>query len=154
MNKFVWAVALALAAIGCEKKEQQMTIPPRPAAQVTVAAAEARDVPIYLDEIGRTAGVETVTIQPQVTGKVTQIHVEYCSIRSPIDGRTGQHLIDVGNVVSSSGPNGGTNMLVIQRLEPIYSDFTIPEQHLAAVRQRMSDHTLKTQVWLPGEESN
>src|SRR2546421_11721013 len=74
MNKFVCAVALALAAVGCEKKEQQMTIPPRPAAQVTVAAAEARDVPIYLDEIGRTAGVETVTIQPQVTGKVTQIH--------------------------------------------------------------------------------
>jgi multidrug efflux system membrane fusion protein len=83
-----------------------------------------------------------------------QLDLEYCQIRSPIDGRAGQHLVDVGNVVNIAGPNGGTNMLVIERIEPIYADFTVPEQNLSAVRQRMNDHTLKTQVWLPGEESN
>src|SRR5688572_1084366 len=39
-----------------------------------VAQAISRDVPVYLDEIGRTVAVESVTIQPQVSGRVTEVH--------------------------------------------------------------------------------
>src|SRR5205823_4588664 len=36
----------------------------------------ARDVPIYLDEIGKTVSVESVSIVPQVGGKIIRTHVE------------------------------------------------------------------------------
>jgi len=58
-------------------------------------------------------------------------------------------LVDPGNVVSSSGPDGGTKLLSLQRLEPIYADFTVTEQDLARVRQAMAEHPLKAHVWVP-----
>ena len=237
----ILATAMLLAIVaGCKKEggagAGTMQMPP---AVVNVAGAEAHDVPRYVQEIGRTTAVESVTIQPQVTGKVVQIHfadgamikkgdllftidarpfqavldqavatlaqkqatqkwaqsefnrvqglkgtgavsssdveskqnalavaeadvqaaqaaleksrldVEYCKITSPIDGRAGQRLVDPGNVVSDSGPDGGTKLLSIQRLTPIYADFTVNEQQLSDVRASMKDHPLKTQVWVP-----
>src|SRR5207248_7619695 len=72
-------------------------------------------------------------------------------IKSTIDGRTGQDLVDIGNVVNARAPDGGSKMLVSQRLDPIHADFTIPEMHLNSVRSAMSDHMLKTQVWIPDQ---
>lgn len=46
----------------------------RPPAPVTVASAVTQDVPIYLDAIGKTVAREVVSIQPQVSGRVTKIH--------------------------------------------------------------------------------
>src|SRR6266513_3675204 len=73
----------------------------------------------------------------------SKLQLSYCYIRSPIDGRAGQRLVDVGNVVnpggssgngSSSGTSGSSNsLLVIERLDPIYADFTISQDKLAEV---------------------
>src|SRR5207302_5965984 len=41
---------------------------------VTTTKVVARDVPIYLDEIGRCVAPEIVSIQPQVSGKIVAIH--------------------------------------------------------------------------------
>lgn len=82
-----------------------------------------------------------------------KVQLSYCYIRSPIDGRTGQRLVDVGNVVnpggssSQSGNNGG--MLVIERLDPIYADFTISQNDLSKVQQQMREGSLKAEVRLP-----
>src|ERR1700721_771808 len=38
---------------------------------VTVVAATAADVPLYIDEIGQAVASESVTVQPQVTGMLT-----------------------------------------------------------------------------------
>src|SRR5690242_13808859 len=59
-------------AIGCKPK-QQMTMPQRPPAPVTVAVAKAQDVPVYLEEIGKTTASEYVTIQPQISGQLKDI---------------------------------------------------------------------------------
>jgi multidrug efflux system membrane fusion protein len=212
----------------------------RPPAPVTVATAVAKDVPNYLDEVGKTAAREVVSIQPQVSGRITEIHftdgadvktgdllftidprpyqaqldssvaslaqakanlewakiefgrvqslvntkaisksdydskqnavdvaqaqvgqgeaavetaklnLEYCSIRSPIDGRAGQRLVDLGNVVS---PNTGS-LLIIQRLDPIYADFTVTESDLSAVQSNMAHGTLRVEVRLPDDPSH
>src|ERR1700687_1590776 len=58
--------------IGCAKKD-----PPafeRPPAPVTVVAATSQDVPFYLDEVGRCVAREVVSVQPEVSGRVTEIH--------------------------------------------------------------------------------
>ena len=80
-----------------------------------------------------------------------QVQLAYCYIRSPIDGRAGQTLVDVGNVVNPGNMGQKTSMLVIQRVDPIYADFTIPQNELSAVQRNMSQGTLKAEVRLPDE---
>ena len=217
---------------GCGKKEPARF--ERPPAPVTVAAAVVQDVPVYIDAVGRIVARQVVSIQPQVSGRITQIHfidgadlkvgdllltidprpyqaqvhqaeanlaqaeaalnlaqinftrveqvsdpraisrqdfdtkksavetaeaavqqgraalenarlnLAYCTIRSPINGRAGQRTTDVGNVVSAN--NG--SLLVIQRLDPIYADFTVPESALTEVQRNMASRTLRVEVRL------
>jgi membrane fusion protein, multidrug efflux system len=280
-----FGVVLSLAGLsaiffaGCANHAQQNF--ERPPAPVSVTVAVSQDVPTYLDAIGKTVAREVVSIQPQVSGRITQIHftdgadvkknallftidtrpfeaslrqaeanvskdkalkkqaeanlvrdiaqakwgevqvnryrklveqgvesreqyeqlrvnldslnanadadraavhsadeaikvdmaavesakvqLSYCYIRSPIDGRAGQRLVDVGNVVNpggSSGNSGGAGsgnsssgssnaLLVIERLDPIYADFTISQNSLAEVQQQMRAGRLQAEVRLP-----
>ena len=180
-----------------------------------VAKVITKDVPLYLEEIGTTAAVETVQVQAQVSGQIVarefqdgaevkkgdllfridprpyeavlasakadlalaqanlkrqmelqaknvtasqeldttrasamrteaavasaQVNLDFCSIRSPIDGRAGLRHVDVGNVV---GP-GGPSLLMIQGLDPIYTDFTVAEPDLPLVRRYLTNPNLK-----------
>ena len=45
-----------------------------PASTVGVAVATTRDVPVILDALGTVTPVTTVTVQPQVSGVITQVH--------------------------------------------------------------------------------
>lgn len=209
----------------------------RPPAAVTVAAAVAQDVPVYLDEVGKCVAREVVSIQPQVSGRITELHftdgadvkkgdllftidprpyeaqlhaaqadlarsaaalnlaksqwtraetliatkaisqeeydtrksavdlteaqvrqataatemsrlnLDYCSIHSPIDGRAGHRLVDVGNVVTANT----TTLLTIERLDPIYADFTVAQNNLTSVQRNMKKGELKVEVRLPDE---
>jgi multidrug efflux system membrane fusion protein len=211
-----------------------------PAPLVTLVKATAKDVPQYLDEIGRNVAFETVTVTPQVGGRIVErlfqdgenlkkgqllfvidprpykaqvdsaqatlaqakaaldlakiqfardqevigeraiskqdydtkknavdvdqaqvdaaaaaletakLNLEYCYIHSPIDGRAGARLVDAGNVVHANT----TSLLSIQRLDPIYANFTITESDLPAVRKEMSNGTLKAAVRLPADPEN
>ncbi len=226
-----WLIVLS----GCGRKAPASY--QRPATPVSTAQAVARDVPVYLDAIGKIVAREVVSIQPQVSGRITQIHfvdgadlkvgqvlftidprpyraqlsaaeanlaqakaaldlakinfdrvasvsdpravsrqdydakknavavaeaqvqqnqaavenarlnLDYCTIRSPIDGRAGQRLVDLGNVVNANN----STLLVIQRLDPVYADFTIPENELTAVQQNMKQGTLRAEVRLPDD---
>jgi multidrug efflux system membrane fusion protein len=85
----------------------------------------------------------------QAALQMAQVNLDYCLIRSPIDGRAGHRSVDVGNVVNATNTDAGAILLVIQRLDPIYADFTITEQDLESVRQEMAKGELKTLVWQP-----
>lgn len=264
---------------GCSNKAAQSQFE-RPPAPVTVTSAVAQDVPTYIDAIGKTVAREVVSIQPQVSGRIMQIHfadganvkkgdllftidprpfeatlkqaqakvsqdialkkqaeanlaseiakanwgavqvsryqtlvqhgvvsreqfeeltanqksleanvgsaraavnsadesikvdtaavdsakvqLGYCTIRSPIDGRAGQRLVDIGNVVnpggssnnnssSSGNPANGNTLLVIERLDPIYADFTISQNSLAEVQQEMRANKLRAEVRFPDD---
>ena len=54
-----------------------------------------------------------------------------------------QRLVDVGNLAA---PGAGTPLLVIQRLDPIYADFTISQNDLSAVQRNMSRLTSRSNV--------
>ncbi len=86
----------------------------------------------------------------QAALETAQINLDYCYIHSPIDGRAGARLVDVGNVVQ---PNT-TSLLSIQRLDPIYAIFTITEGDLPAVQKQMSHGTLRAAVRLPSDPEN
>jgi membrane fusion protein, multidrug efflux system len=86
-----------------------------------------------------------------------KVEISYCYIRSPIDGRAGQRLVDVGNVVNPGGAGGpgaggapsGNSLLVIERLDPIYADFTISQNSLSVVQEQMRGGRLSAEVRLP-----
>src|SRR6202049_5402479 len=72
-NKTIHVVCvLGLLATGCAKKDAPAF--ERPPSPVTVAAAVSQDVPLYLDEVGHTVPREVVSVQPEVSGKITEIH--------------------------------------------------------------------------------
>ena len=219
--------------LACGNKNE--TALERPPAPVAVAQAVSEDVPVYLDAVGKISAREVVSIQPQVSGRIAQIHftdgadvragqllfsidprpfqaqldqaeanlrqaeaalklaeanfgrvenvsdpravsrqdfdtkkiavataqaqvqqnraalesarlnLEYCSIRSPIGGRAGQRGVDAGNIVSA---NAGS-LLVIQRLDPVYIDFTVSENELTEVQRHMAKGGLRVEVRLP-----
>ncbi len=232
--------AVLLATAACSRGSVHAAAPAMPPPLVTAVRATAQDVPRYLDEIGRNAAFEAVTVTPQVSGRIIERHFQdgenlrrgqllfvidprpfkaqvdsaqatlaqakaaldlakiqfvrdqevigekaisqqdydtkkntvdvdqaqveaaeatletakinlnYCYIHSPIDGRAGARLVDVGNVVQ---PNT-TSLLSIQRLDPIYANFTITEGDLPAVQKQMSGGTLKAAVRLPSDAEN
>ena len=63
-----------------------------------------------------------------------QVNFDNCTIRSPIDGRAGIRNVDVGNLVSPSSPP----LVMVQRLDPIYTDFTIAEPDIPLVREHLN----------------
>jgi len=80
----------------------------------------------------------TATVQAdQAQIDAAKLNVEYSTVRSPIEGITGLRLVDVGNLVAASG---GTPLVVVTQIKPIYVAFTVPERDLVLVRQTMAKH--------------
>lgn len=60
-----------------------------------------------------------------------QLDLSYCEIRAPISGRTGNLLVNAGNLVKA---NGDTALVVINQVAPIFVSFGVPQQQLDEVR--------------------
>jgi len=71
--------------------------------------------------------------QASVDGAKTQL--DYTTITSPIDGRTGIRLVDAGNIVHAADTTG---IVVITQLQPISLIFTLPEDSLPQVSEAMA----------------
>ncbi len=232
MNKrygFLGVISLTLLlmiTVACSRGNVQASAPAMPPPLVTVTKAMAQDVPRYLDEIGRNAAFESVTVTPQVSGRIVErrfrdgenltkgqllfvidprpykaqedaakanlaqakaaldlakiqfardeqiigtraisqqdydtkkntvdvnqaqvdaaeaaletakLNLEYCYVHSPING-----------------PNA-TSLLSIQRLDPIYANFTITERDLPEVQKQMTLGNLKAMVRLPSDPAD
>jgi multidrug efflux system membrane fusion protein len=67
-------------------------------------------------------------------GENLRVQFGYTSIRSPIDGRTGNILVKQGNIVS---PNT-TDLVTINQVQPIYVTFAVPESQMAPIRRYMA----------------
>ncbi|MGH8094710.1 MAG: efflux RND transporter periplasmic adaptor subunit [Chthoniobacterales bacterium] len=81
----------------------------------------------------------------QAAVSAAQVNLNFCEIRSPIDGHTGLRQVDVGNTVTagSNGGSGGAVLVQIDNLDPIYTDFTISEPDLPLVRRYLGGPNLK-----------
>lgn len=82
--------------------------------------------------------------------ETAELNLDYCYIHSPIDGRAGARLVDVGNVVQANT----TSLLSIQRMNPIYAVFTVTEGDLPRVQAQMSRGDLQAAVRLPSEPAS
>ena len=73
----------------------------------------------------------------QAAAEAAQVNMDYCYIKSPIDGRTGIRLVDLGNVVRASDQTG---IVIITQLRPISVVFTLPEQNLQDLENQGGIH--------------
>jgi len=112
-------------------------------AQAEVRQAEADVKQAAPDEQQAAAAVK----QAQADVAMAKLDVEYCTVRSPIDGRAGKRLVDAGNLVLGTG----SPLVMVERVDPIYVDFTVAENDLSAVQRAMTQGALSVEVRLPDD---
>jgi multidrug efflux system membrane fusion protein len=91
---------------------------------------------------------EKIVLQDEGTVKLDQgvvqfdqVQLEYCHITAPVTGKVGLRLVDPGNVVQSTGT---LTLAVITQIVPITVIFTIPEDSLGPVQQRIHKNAVLT----------
>jgi multidrug efflux system membrane fusion protein len=94
-----------------------------------------------VDAAGAAANAMAATVAADKAAVETaKINLEYTSIYSPINGRTGSVGVKEGNLVKA---NDVPILVTINQIEPIYVSFSIPEQQLAELKQYSNAKSLK-----------
>jgi len=88
---------------------------------------------------------EGVVVADQANVENARINLGYTNIVSPVPGRAGIHLVDVGNIVQAGQATG---IVVVTQLQPMSVLFTIPEDNVRSVLARVtSGATLPVEAW-------
>jgi multidrug efflux system membrane fusion protein len=69
----------------------------------------------------------------------SKLNLDYANVRSPISGRTGARLVDIGNFVQASQ---ATNLVTVAQIKPIFVNFTVPQSELDQIRQNQAREPL------------
>jgi multidrug efflux system membrane fusion protein len=77
-----------------------------------------------------------------------RLDLSFCTIRSPLDGRSGSLMVQQGNLVRAND----TALVVINQLQPIYVAFAAPERYLSEIKRLSPGGRLRTEALLPQEE--
>src|SRR4030043_776647 len=80
-----------------------------------------------------------------------RLQLKYCYIYSPINGSTGNLIVNEGNLIKA---NADTSMVVINQVQPIYVTFSVPEQNLSEIKKYMSSGKLKVEVVIGEDEKH
>jgi len=97
-----------------------------------------------------TAGIESARaaiVADEAALDAAKLNLNYCTIRSPITGRTGQLLVQQGNLVKAND----VDLVTIYQIEPVYVAFSVPETHLPSIRRRMAGGKLLVRATVPVE---
>lgn len=76
-----------------------------------------------------------------------KVNLSYCSVYSPIDGRTGALQVYPGNIAKIND----TVVVVINQIHPIYVTFAVPEQFLADVKKYEARGHLTVEATIPND---
>ncbi|MGB9428987.1 MAG: MdtA/MuxA family multidrug efflux RND transporter periplasmic adaptor subunit [Gammaproteobacteria bacterium] len=99
------------------------------AAQDSISAQQLTDQTYLVEQYQGTVKSD----QAQIDN--AKLNLTYCHIIAPVSGRVGLRQVDVGNYVQTSNTNG---IVVITELSPISVIFSLPEDNLPQVMQRVT----------------
>ena len=120
------------------------------AMEATVSAGRAAVENAKASALAAEAGVENVRAVIKADQAVVdnaKLQLGYTTIRAPMAGRTGNLLVQAGNVVKA---NEGDPMVVIAQVHPIYVSFAVPEHHLADIKRYQTKEGLAVRATPPG----
>jgi multidrug efflux system membrane fusion protein len=66
--------------------------------------------------------------------ETAQLQLQWCTVKSPINGKIGLRLVDPGNIITANT----TNLVVINQMQPIAVYFTLPEDELPQVLKKLA----------------
>jgi membrane fusion protein, multidrug efflux system len=78
-----------------------------------------------------------------------RLQLAYTTIYAPIDGRTGNLLVQNGNVLKANDDNP---IVVINQVHPIYVSFAVPEQYLVDIKKYRALGPLKVVARPPRQQ--
>ena len=128
------------------------------AKQNSIAKQQAQDQFYVVQQDKGTADLDQANVE------TAQLNLQYCHIASPIDGRAGALLVDLGNLVgpqtgnqsasntslgvTTSGQTTGASTLVsITQLQPIYVSFNVPQTRLAEILRNQAAGALQVDAY-------
>ncbi len=77
--------------------------------------------------------------------KTAELNLEYCTIESPIDGRTGTIMVKPGNLVKVAD----VPIVVINQVNPVYVNFTVPQQYWPDIKEHVDRGALHVLATIP-----
>jgi multidrug efflux system membrane fusion protein len=89
--------------------------------------------------------LEATVIADRAAVENAKIQLGYCTIRSPIDGRTGSLIVHQGNHIKAED----INLVVINQIIPIDVTFSVPEQFLLEIKKFMASGKLQVEALVP-----
>ena len=92
--------------------------------------------------------LEATVLADRAALENARIQLDYCSIRSPINGRTGSLIIKQGNIIKADD----INLVIINQITPIDVAFSIPEQFLSEIKKYMALGKLQVEALVPMNE--
>jgi multidrug efflux system membrane fusion protein len=79
-----------------------------------------------------------------------RLQLEYCTIRSPLTGRTGNLPVHEGDLVRVNDTGG--QLVTVHQISPINVAFSVPQQYFGLLVRYRSGGTLKIKVVPPGPD--
>ena len=79
-----------------------------------------------------------------------KVQLEYCSIRAPLAGRTGNMNVHEGDLVRANANDATAVLMTINQLSPIYVTFSVPQQYLGTLTRYRESGTLQVRAVPPG----
>ena len=79
--------------------------------------------------------LEGTVMTDRASEGVAQLNLGYTQVKAPISGRLGLRTVDIGNLVGSGDANG---VAVITQLSPIDVEFTVPQDQVPALQERIA----------------
>jgi membrane fusion protein, multidrug efflux system len=93
----------------------------------------------YDEQRGLVAQFQAAIKGDQAQIDTAKLNLSFTQIRSPIDGRLGARLVDIGNLVHAVD---NTALVTITQMKPIFVSFTLPQNTLDAIRQHQQEAPL------------
>ncbi len=89
------------------------------------------------------AQLEAAIKADQAMIDMAENQLNYTRIRSPIDGRAGTRIVDMGNIVRATDNAG---IVIVNQLHPIFVNFALPADSLPQIRAKSKNSDLKVTV--------
>jgi multidrug efflux system membrane fusion protein len=141
--------ALKSAEADLQKVRTQLETARAQVARYRTLTAEQMVSKEQFEKIFDTArSLESEVLADESRVATAKLQLEYCSIRAPLTGRTGNMNVHEGDLVRAN-ETGGV-LVTINQLSPIYVTFGVPQQYLATLTRYHAAGTVKVSVVPPG----
>ncbi len=82
--------------------------------------------------------------------EAAKLQLSYCTIYSPIDGRTGAVMVKAGNLIKPAD----VPIVVINQVNPIYINFAVPQQYWTDIKKNLTDEVFRVRALVPQDSDH